>query len=246
MHDFDNLSAEDAEYILNLPFHLIEAAKQEGTVADDLSALLTEYEFIEYKVFSLLPEELIEDYEVALNSNIEISQATRVSLKLVQSAIKLADNVLVDNPRELPGQLLGHLLSFEEPEIQALKTQIQEQKLGYPWLRPLTQSLTPAAGALLRTLDGHRDWVKAVAIASKDGKIAVSGSDDCTLRVWNLQTGAELSRLTGHNGSINGVAITPDGQLAVSASNDRTLKVWDLPSKTSGYYAKGLGFEHWD
>jgi hypothetical protein len=39
-----------------------------------------------------------------------------------------------------------------------------------------------------------------------------------------------IRTLTGHSGSVNGVAVTPDGRRAVSASEDHTLKVWDLES----------------
>ncbi|MFM6136201.1 MAG: WD40 repeat domain-containing protein, partial [Sphaerospermopsis kisseleviana] len=40
--------------------------------------------------------------------------------------------------------------------------------------------------------------------------------------------GSLLRTLTGHNGSVNAVGITPDGKKAISASDDRTMKVWDL------------------
>ncbi|MGJ5629647.1 WD40 repeat domain-containing protein [Nostoc sp. CALU 1950] len=45
-----------------------------------------------------------------------------------------------------------------------------------------------------------------------DGKTAVSGSSDKTLKVWDLQTGKEISTLTGHNNSVRAVAIAPDGK----------------------------------
>ncbi len=39
-----------------------------------------------------------------------------------------------------------------------------------------------------------------------------------------------IHTLTGHQGSVQSVAITPDGGYAVSASVDSTLKVWELAS----------------
>ncbi|MEO0080590.1 MAG: hypothetical protein ABIK44_07950, partial [candidate division WOR-3 bacterium] len=50
-----------------------------------------------------------------------------------------------------------------------------------------------ATGKPLRTLKGHTDSVRAVAIAP-DGRTAVSGSDDNTLIVWDLATGKPLMR----------------------------------------------------
>ena len=40
--------------------------------------------------------------------------------------------------------------------------------------------------------------------------------------------GALLRTLSGHEGGINTVAVTPDGQFAISGSDDNTLKVWSL------------------
>ena len=61
-----------------------------------------------------------------------------------------------------------------------------------------------------------------------DGRRAVSGSADRTLKVWDLEQGALLATLEGHGAGVRAVAVTPDGRRAVSGSYDRTLKVWDL------------------
>ena len=66
-----------------------------------------------------------------------------------------------------------------------------------------------------------------MAITS-DGRHAVSGSGDHTLKVWDLQTGQDRLTLQGHSEEVTAVAITPDGRHAVSGSWDHTLKVWDL------------------
>jgi WD40 repeat protein len=56
----------------------------------------------------------------------------------------------------------------------------------------------------------------------------VSGSNDETLRVWELGTGETKTTLQGHTNSVNAVAVTPDGRHVVSGSGDNTLRVWDL------------------
>ncbi len=45
------------------------------------------------------------------------------------------------------------------------------------------------SGRLLRTLEGHSDWVNGVSVTA-DGKRAVSASGDKTLKVWELESGA--------------------------------------------------------
>ena len=41
---------------------------------------------------------------------------------------------------------------------------------------------------MLRTLEGHTGWVKAVAV-SPGGRWIVSGSDDNTLKIWQMESG---------------------------------------------------------
>ena len=78
-----------------------------------------------------------------------------------------------------------------------------------------------------RTLLSHEDRVETVAVTA-DGRRAVSGSVDNTLRVWDLDTGACTAVLEGHQGEVMGVTVTTDGRRAVSGSADRTVRVWDL------------------
>ena len=63
---------------------------------------------------------------------------------------------------------------------------------------------------------------------SGDGRHIVSGSDDGTVAVWDLQTGARLHELTGHQDQVTSVALSGDGRYIVSGSDDRMVAVWDL------------------
>jgi small GTP-binding protein len=61
-----------------------------------------------------------------------------------------------------------------------------------------------------------------------DGRRALSGSDDATVRVWDAETGACLRTLEGHSGGVNSVALGGDGRRALSGSDDGTVRVWDV------------------
>jgi len=79
------------------------------------------------------------------------------------------------------------------------------------------------------TLRGHRAWVTACAV-SADGGTGLSASDDRTLIVWDLASGAPRRVLYGHEDGVSGCAVSADGGIGLSASHDRTLNVWDLAS----------------
>ena len=59
-------------------------------------------------------------------------------------------------------------------------------------------------------LTGHRGPVTSVAFNS-DGKLALSGGEDKTARLWDVATGKELRRFAGHDGTLHFVACSPDG-----------------------------------
>jgi WD40 repeat protein len=84
----------------------------------------------------------------------------------------------------------------------------------------------------VRSYRGHRRPVFSAALSS-DGHRVLSGGEDTTVRLWELDTGKELAQLDGHTAAVRAVAFTPDGGRAVSASQDGTLRLWDLaPKKT--------------
>jgi WD40 repeat protein len=55
----------------------------------------------------------------------------------------------------------------------------------------------------------------------------LSGSDDRSLMLWDLNTGSKIRELPGclH---IYSVAYSPDGKYALSGSLDQTVKLWDI------------------
>jgi WD40 repeat protein len=71
----------------------------------------------------------------------------------------------------------------------------------------------PTTGVALRTLEGHTDWVWALAADPTGGWLASAG-DDGTVRLWDPTTGAPLATLVG---SADGwAALLPDGSYKLS------------------------------
>ncbi|MEV4334753.1 hypothetical protein AB0K02_30240, partial [Streptomyces sp. NPDC049597] len=74
-------------------------------------------------------------------------------------------------------------------------------------------------------------WVRAVATAMVDGRtLALGGSADATVRIWDLNTREQIGELAGHTRSIGAVATaTVNGcPVAVTGSADATVRIWDL------------------
>jgi WD40 repeat protein/uncharacterized caspase-like protein len=62
---------------------------------------------------------------------------------------------------------------------------------------------------------------------SADGKLALIGSHDRTVGVWDLESAKKGRMFAGHAAAVNCVAWSPEGKQALTASFDRTLVLWD-------------------
>mmetsp|Transcript_29426 Transcript_29426/g.60170 ORF Transcript_29426/g.60170 Transcript_29426/m.60170 type:complete len:319 (+) Transcript_29426:33-989(+) len=76
---------------------------------------------------------------------------------------------------------------------------------------------------------GHTEWVSCVRFSpSQSTPVIVSCGWDKKVKVWNL-TDLTLQRdLTGHQGYLNTVTVSPDGSLCASGGKDGTAMLWDL------------------
>lgn len=84
-------------------------------------------------------------------------------------------------------------------------------------------------GSLSRTLIGHTGQVWSL-VTLPDGRLA-SGSNDGTVKLWDVATGSCSATLRGHTGEVSSLAVLPDGRLA-SGSYDRTVKLWDVATES--------------
>jgi WD40 repeat protein len=112
-----------------------------------------------------------------------------------------------------------------------------------------------ASGQCLQTFKGHTMSVSSVWL-SPDGRFALSGSKgeetvrpletttgrrlkfgcrialpgswDQTLRLWEVATGHSLRTFEGHTEFVTCVCFSPDGRFALSGDDDAALRLWEL------------------
>lgn len=77
----------------------------------------------------------------------------------------------------------------------------------------------------IRALTGHHHSVRAIAA---HGDTLVSGSYDCTVRVWKISTGETVQRLQGHSQKVYSVVLDHARNRCISGSMDNMVKVWSL------------------
>ncbi|KAI8823647.1 WD40-repeat-containing domain protein [Fimicolochytrium jonesii] len=126
-----------------------------------------------------------------------------------------------------------------EPEVPLIVTgsrdatlrvwKLPHPKRDIPWL-PGCGASSPSTGSTRASnpffkyvLCGHSDSVRAIA---GYGNTLVSGSYDCTVRVWDLGTGAVSFICRGHRQKVYSVGYSHELRRAVSGSMDATVRIW--------------------
>ncbi|MBD2523443.1 serine/threonine-protein kinase [Nostoc sp. FACHB-133] len=91
-------------------------------------------------------------------------------------------------------------------------------------------------GIEIQTLTGHSDSVSSIAYSprtatttnSQDRHLVASGSNDYTVKLWQVYTGRNIYTLTGHSFFINCIAFSHDAEMIASGSGDNTIKLWHV------------------
>jgi WD40 repeat protein len=89
------------------------------------------------------------------------------------------------------------------------------------------------SGALQRVLKCEKQWwewaKQAEALAfTPDSKKLIATDFRNNIYVWDVATGKELQKFTGHRGRIFSVSVSSDGRMFATASEDSTVLIWQL------------------
>ncbi|MFL5587731.1 MAG: TIR domain-containing protein [Ktedonobacteraceae bacterium] len=200
----------------HLAEHLIGAGRGE-----QLIATVKDGRYLTVKTWVQSANSIETDINTALTE-----ESTDVSLQVLKRTIARISHLLNQCATQNEVRRILHRGIAPQYELSGLCVML-EQDLDKPFLTSWHSLPEMGQAIVLRSLQGHTDWVNGCAV-SLDGSYIVSASSDRTLKVWDALTGTERLTFSGHTDSVNGCAVSPDGSYIVSASIDNSLKVWNV------------------
>eukprot|EP00158_Paraphelidium_tribonemae_P006014 Partr_v1_DN27631_c0_g1_i4_m65018 putative WD40 len=78
------------------------------------------------------------------------------------------------------------------------------------------------------TMHGHRNNVKCVAWVGDEGLRFASGSSDCSIKLWDTESGACLDTINAHISKVWDCSSNSSGSCLASVGGDGIVKLWDL------------------
>jgi len=94
----------------------------------------------------------------------------------------------------------------------------------------IVQMISVDDGKLVASWRAHADTIFGMEF-SRDGKRLATAGGDKLIKIWDVGSTKELSRLEGHTAQVLGVAFNTNATQLVSAGADKQLRVWDLPTR---------------
>ena len=200
---------------------------------NEIIETLCDISFVECKVKANMVDGLQEDYRRALKTG-----KKKEYISTFYDALMMEQHHLRLNPSYTFGCIYNRLWWKNDLIIKRLDNAMEEYINRDGCFLKQYREPTIIKSHLIMTLTGHAAWISSVAI-SPDGRWVVSGAGDKTIKIWDAETGKELTNISGHTMEITTCAFSPDGSRILSGEGsivipergDNTLKIWDINTK---------------
>ena len=89
-----------------------------------------------------------------------------------------------------------------------------------------------SSGKFLRHFGKSDDYPTTAftPVFTPDGTCLAANGKNYDVRLWDVGSGREVQRYSGHKDHINSVVFTPDGKGMISSAEDATIRFWDVAS----------------
>jgi WD40 repeat protein len=118
---------------------------------------------------------------------------------------------------------------------------IMKMAIGIGLLAVLLGSAIAAEKPEIFVQLGHTHDINAFQFSS-DVKYLVTGSDDLTVKLWDVASGMEVRTFRGHQTRIKAVAVSADGRQVLSGDDKGGIKLWDAMTGREVRSMTVLGF----
>ncbi len=85
----------------------------------------------------------------------------------------------------------------------------------------------------------HAKGIRAISFAPV-GKVVIAGSEDGTIKSWDVATSKEIRAMVGHKNEVRAIDLTRDGKILASVGADKTLRFWSVATGKEARAAMAL------
>ncbi len=176
---------------------------------------------------ALAAQRTAEGIRIASNAALLAAESPNVALLLAVEASERTDDSAVHRTihRVLPNhRLVGAIDAFDHP-VREIRFLGDGRLVAQPF-DTVTLVCDPDSGAILQRLTGHTDVVLGIA-AHAEQPLLLTGSQDGTVRLWDLDRGDCRWIVDGPGGAVTAVAFAPGAARFVALAGGR-IGIYDL------------------